>query len=460
VALLLVSNLATAQSELAALEAGLASDDAAERTAALDAYASLDASDIPHVVARLRVLRGRAADPLEVTRVLAAFRHAVGSRRADDVVDLGPGVGPTLAATRDPLTVRMAAAVLLERAAERIATIEALSCIAELVAWGGDGMRLEGRRIAMRVGPRLAPAIIDARSHDARETRRWAEWAGTQLGLEEPGRFVAGLDPALVPDVLRAYARAHVLSAVPVAASFVDTPRSSTRAAAREALVIYGQNSIWVAREAYRIRAGEPADVAWGWRRTLDALYALVDRAEDARVTADLSRATAALSSGDRETTWTSLSATLERVPDPSSDVVGSALVGLAELDLAQNDLASARAHAAIAARLPMADTDASRLRGLRLLLDAEARTAAGVIDTDAYARATTSDPTCEPCAERGAAFVDRDLAPRASPWRLWAAAAAFLLLAVLLWPARRPVARVEPAAGVDDETRDATLSG
>ena len=134
-------------------------------------------------------------------------------------------------------------------------------------------MRLEARRIAVRLGARLAPVVIGARSHDEREeARQWAEWAAARLALDEPC-FVAGLEVHLIPDVLLALAQGHVLSAVPVAVSFVDAPRSSTRAAAREALATVLTDrfdSLWVARDAFGFRTGELADLDWGWRRTLE----------------------------------------------------------------------------------------------------------------------------------------------------------------------------------------------
>jgi hypothetical protein len=353
------------------------------------------------------------------------------------------------------------AAILLERAAERIGTTESLTSVVELAGWGGDGMRLEARRIAMRVGPRLAPVVIAARSHDEREVRQWAEWAAARVGLDEPGRFVAGLDGELVPDVLVALARAHVMSAVPVAVSFVDAPRSSTRAAAREALTIYGQNSIWVARDAYRIRTGEPADLDWGWQRTLDALFAAIDAAHEQRVEADLARATAALDSGDRDAARASLEAALALVPDPTTTLVGDGMRRLAELDLDAGDLQAARTDLRTAERLPISPTEEPRRRALSILVGAEDRLGSGVLDTDAYGRARAADPTCEQCAELQSHFEEGEAGAAGPPWRLWLAAAAFLALSLLLWPARRPTQpTLGPTEAAEADSPDATLPG
>ncbi len=433
---------------------------------ALEAYAALGAADLPAIRARLRELR-RAADPLASTRALDAFRHAVGSRRADDVVDVAPGVALVLAQERGRQTVGAAAGILLERVGERLSTTESLGCVTELAAWGGDGMRQEAQRIAVRMGPRLAPVVIAARSSDERAARRWAEWAGGRLGLGEPGRFLAGLDDELVPDVLLALASARVMTAVPVVISFIDAPRSSTRAAAREALTMYGQNSIWVARDTYRIRTGEPADPEWGWRHTLDALFSVIDNARDEVVEADLARATAALGSGDRGSAWESLERALRHAPEPSGTTAGAAMLRLAELDLEVDDLAAAQAHVQVAERLELSPEDAPRRLALAELIAAERRLEAGVLDSDAYGRASEADPTCERCMELHARFEEAGTTTGPTPWRLWLATAAFLALGLLLWPTRRsaaiePESRAEPTADVSapNEEADATLPG
>src|SRR6185436_15467831 len=82
---LLIAAPASAQTDLAALEQGLASDDARTRAAAIAGYDALTESDVPAMRERIDRLRRPALETDEITRIVTSFRHAVGSRRADDL---------------------------------------------------------------------------------------------------------------------------------------------------------------------------------------------------------------------------------------------------------------------------------------------------------------------------------------------------------------------------------------
>ena len=413
------------------------------------------ASDVPAMRERMERLRRPVIEADEVTRIVTAFRHAVGSRRADDLVDIAPGVAPVLEAAHDRPTVRLAAALLIERAAERIDGLDALALVPELMRFGGEGMRLEGRRITMRLDARLAATAITTVAHPDREARLWATWSAERFGTADAGRFVATLEPELVPDVLRAYASAHVIAAVSVAGSFVGADQRAVRDASREALTTYGQSSIWVARQVYRLHAGQDADRDWGWRRTLDALFALLDQQRGAVAEPHLARAEAALASGDRSTARASLDAALVAIPVPSSDRAGAIALRLAEADLDAGDAEAARRSLSRAVRLPVSANDLDRRDALALLLRADAMLAHSLLDADLYRAAAEMDPTCERCVATAAPLVER--ASAASPrgtLPIWLAAAAFLIVAVLLWPA----AGAEKAGGGSTEPADASL--
>lgn len=399
---------------------------------------------------RMERLRRPVIESDEVTRIVSAFRHAVGSRRADDLVDIAPGIATVLEAAHDRPTVRLAAAVLIERAAERIDGLDALALVPELMRFGGDGMRLEGRRITMRLDARLAATVIASVGHPDREARLWATWSAERFETAEPGRFVATLEPELVPAVLRAYAHAHVMDAVSVAVSFVGSDQRALREASREALVTYGQSSIWVARQAYRLRAGQDADRAWGWRRTLDELFALLDQQRGAIAEPHLTRAQEALTAGDRAAAREALEAALAASPTPTSERAGALALRLAEADVDAGDAEAARRSLARAERLPLGEHAQDRRDALALLLRADAMLASGTLDADLYRRAATLDPTCERCVSAASPLVERGGSEAGTRGTLpiWLAAAAFLIVAVLLWPSdpREPAQQQEPA--------------
>jgi hypothetical protein len=319
--------------------------------------------------------------------------------------------------------------------------------------FGGDGMRLEGRRITMRLDARLAAVVIRALSHPDRETRLWATWSAERFGTAEPGRFVASLEPELVPDVLRAYAAAHVMSAVSVAVSFVGSDQRVLRDASRAALVDYGQSSIWVARQAYRLRTGEDASREWSWRRTLDELFAVLDRERSAVAEPHLARAEAALTSGDRAGAHAALEAALAAIPTPTDERAGGLAMRLAEMDLDAGDAEAAERSLARASRLPLGEHMQDRRDALALFLRANAMMVHGTLDADLYRSAATTDPTCARCVAAAAPLIERGTQEAGSRGTLpiWLAAAAFLIVAVLLWPG-------EPR-GEATEPSDASLS-
>jgi hypothetical protein len=386
---------------------------------------------------RMDHLRRPVLEADEVSRIVTSFRHAVGSRRADDLVDIAPGVAIVLDSVHDRPTVRLGAAILLERAGERIDTQESLALAAELMRFGGDAMRLEGRRITMRLDARLAAVAIRSLSRPDRETRLWATWSAERFGTAEPGRFVASLEPELVPDVLRAYAAAHVMSAVSVAISFVGSDQRALRDASRAALVDYGQSSIWVARQAYRLHTGEDASRDWSWRRTLDALFEVLDRERSAVAEPHLARMETALAAGDRAAARTALDDALAAIPVPTSDRPGALALRLAEMDLDAGDAEAAARSLARASRLPLAEHAQMRRDALALLLRANAMLLHGTLDADLYRAAATADPTCERCVAGASGLVEpgNASAPTRGTLPMWLAAAAFLIVAVLLWP-------------------------
>lgn len=450
-----LASTASAQDSLLALEQGLASDDARTRAVAIAGYDALTAEDVTAMGERMERLRRPALRADDVTRIVTSFRHAVGSRRADDLVDIAPGVATVLETSHDHATVRVAASVLMERAGERIDTQPSLALVPDLMRLGGDGMRLEGRRITMRLDARLAAVAIRALSHPDREAQLWATWSAERFGAAEAGRFVATLEPELVPDVLRAYASAHIMSAVSVASSFIGSDQRALRDASREALTTYGQSSIWVARQAYRLRAGQDADLEWSWRRTLDELFTLLDRERGAIAEPHLVRAEEALAAGDREVARVALDAALAAIPTPTEDRAGGLALRLAEADLDAGDAAAARRSLARAERLPLAEHAQDRRDALALFLRADAMLASGTLDADLYRAAARADPTCERCTSTAVPLVEQgaEPAPRGS-LPIWLAAAAFLMVSVLLWPSeKRPEATEAPPS-------DASIKG
>jgi hypothetical protein len=273
--------------------------------------------------------------------MLHDVRRAMGSRRADDMVDIADGVPIVLASRRDRAMLRMVEPILLQRSLERIATTEALATIPEVLRLDRGAWDMEGRRATIRVGDRAAAAILRARAHEDRAGREWARWSMRELSMEDPGRLVQRLGPRDLADVLLAWGDTRSMDAMAVVASYVDDPRRQVRDASRAALRAYGQNGIWQAREQLRLRIGESAPAEWSWSRTLDEL---VRRLDERRL------------AGVRD-----LEARLARAPDAGDHEIASLFGALADAWLEAREPLRARAALERAIRLAPSDPDRAR---------------------------------------------------------------------------------------------------
>lgn len=439
--------------DLAAVARELGSEDASARRAAIETLSTLPAHAVPAIRERLGRLRRVRPTRDEANAALTAIRRAAGSRRADDMVDIAPGVEVLLATDRSTPTLRMAEPLLLLRSLERIGTTESLRLVPAVLHLDGEPWRMEGRRVTIRLGDRVAAAAIHARSDDDNpEGRTWARWTSDRLDLDNPGAVVQRMSGDQLADVLRAYATAHTLSAISVVASFVDADQRRLRDAAREALRDYRQNGIWVARETFETRLGEEPDLGWGWERTLDELYARLDAARAAHVLTALTDASAALEGGRGDEARTLLDGALARSPELATPEAATLYARIADLETDPDERGMVLRRAiAIAPDAPSTNA----WRGRLVFDDAQRSLTGGVLDAEAFARAATLAPACTDCVamqdalEAQAATVDVD---RTVP--LAVAAALFLVLGLLLltWSsAPRPVAPRAPLVAADD---------
>lgn len=451
--------------DLATLSRALGSDDAAERQAAYEALGALPESALPAIRARLTLLRSaRPATPDDAQQILHEIRRATGSRRADDLVDVADGIPALLESRRDRDVLRVAEPLLLMRSLERIATTDALATIPEVLRLDRDAWTMEGRRSTLRLGERAAAAIVRARAHDDRAGREWARWSSTELSLDDPGRLVQRLEPRDLAEVLTAWGQTRTMDAMPVVASFVDDHRRFVRDAARSALEAYGQNGVWQAREQFRLRLGEDADVAWGWERTLAELYRRLDEQRLSRVSDLRASALEALDRGDVETATRSLEALLARAPDAGSLEIAALFARAGDAWMTSDARDRARIAYERAIRLAPSGAERRAWEARLTFVDAEDALARGVLDVEAYRRAASGDPSCVRCAEV-LAGIEAQAAPRADDGAserrqsaLGLAAALFALLgAALLLMRPRERAAIDPAEeSVHDDEPDA----
>ncbi|MEZ4251330.1 MAG: hypothetical protein R3B99_24225 [Polyangiales bacterium] len=111
---------AVSVTELERLAGELRSEDASVREHAFERLGHLPASALPAITERVRYLARLVIPPEDGEEALQRFRHATGSRRADDMIDVAPGILAVLAEDRSADVGRSAERVLLIRSLEQI----------------------------------------------------------------------------------------------------------------------------------------------------------------------------------------------------------------------------------------------------------------------------------------------------------------------------------------------------
>lgn len=286
---------------IATLERQLASDDAREREAAFALLSHLPERSLSAIASWVAESRRPYLDTERSYEAVRKFRHSMGSRRADDMEDIVPGVLPWLAEHRDTITVRMAARLALLRSLEAIGGVAAFRVVNDLFSIDFEPWRFEAQRVVHRHGAQILPSLLEARFSDSPGVRRWARRAIRDLRLGDAGDAVQRLkdDPRTLGELLLAYATVKEFEAMPVVVSYVDAPDEGVRRASRQAMESFGSNGIWMLRRAHRNLLGDDAESSWGWKATMDKLYAALDARRDAPMQRRLERALEVFAQGD-----------------------------------------------------------------------------------------------------------------------------------------------------------------
>lgn len=442
-----------------ALVRQLGGPDADERRAAHDALVTLNEEALPAIRARLARLRRDRPPRNWAVDIMNRFRRRSNDDDEPDEISLGAlaELDEEHADHEREKVLSMAEPLLLWRALDAMGTLEAQRAVFPIMGFDRGLYLPEARNWVRRRGAALTAAAIEGRTHDDRFVRRWGSWAMRHLGADDPGRVVQELDEAQLPDVIRAYARLRMQSAMRVIVSYVDSDRRRIRRAARWAMSEYGGNAIWILRTAYHDEVGEHAPRAWGWRRLSEELYQHADAERLAAVRAALDEGTAALEAGDFATMRARYDDVLARAPEleePTPVAEGYAALAAHHLGRGETDEAIWAYRRAL--RLA---PDGPRAAGWRARLEyAVARThlADGVLDEEAFERVLARDPDHPGAIEALAAAAPA--AGRAPPgtdrtrWGLAAAALLALLGVGLLWRGR------DEPEDVDEPTCDTTL--
>jgi len=446
----------TRASELEGWGRDLASEDDDVRRRACSALSSLEAEALSAIEARVASFARPSFDSDEAYRTINKFRHAVGSLRADENVDVIPGLPALLAEDRAPMTVALVERRLLARSLVDMASIEAAEALGDIIATDPRAWRWEWRRMVWRLDNRALPMLLTLENHSDSGVRRGARWGMREVGLTNPGRAVQTDDMRLLAELLRAYGTVRQMDAMRVVVGFVTHDRAQVRIAARWATERYGRNAIWQLRRVYRNLTGSRADESLGWEATAGALYRAHDEARLAPVRDVLEAGRAALVAGDLDTMREKYDAVLTAAPDlPQRGELAPGYAALAARAVTRGEVSEARRFYQRALRLAPSHQSAAVWRADQRFLLAEQHLAAGVADLGAYRAVLVDDPT-----HRGAqAFIaaangEAPSAPGIPMKRVALAGAALMLLAAAayLYMQRREEDELEDEGPGDDQ--------
>jgi hypothetical protein len=403
------------------------------RRSAAKAASELAEDALPAMTKKLAELRGSSASAMATA--MRAVRDKHGARSSDKTFDL---VAALVEMRADATGARAALTVAcLLRSLAKIGTTPAARQIVLASSDAGGAFRAEASRRMAQLGDRAMPALIEARAIP--EARAWAGGMLESLGKHMASDAVQTQDNQVLADVLRAYGAVKDLDALRVILSFANSDRVQVRAAARDAIALYGNDGAFLIRDAYAAAAGKPANEGWTPEQLTKGLFEALDRARLQEVYALLDDGLAKARAGKLEDAVAAFDTVLAR--QPMLDRRAETVTGYVQYARAieERDRAAALAYLRKAQRLDPDGPRAKEIESEIVYLEAEELLARGVVDLDAFKRALALDPT----NERASSEVSRIEAERESKaqsvkwWTAAAAAFAALLSAVILFGGR-----------------------
>jgi tetratricopeptide (TPR) repeat protein len=264
------------------------------------------------------------------------------------------------------------------------------------------------------------------------------------MGKRVPGDAVQTKDNQVLADVLRAFANVHDMDALPVLLSFVNSDRIQVRAAAREALLQFGQDAVWKLREAYANVTGKPAAEGVPAVQIAKDLFTAYDKLRLQEVYGLLDEGLAKEKDGKHDEAVAAFDKVLARQPmlDRRGEMV-PAYVALAQ-SVEESDPPRSLALFRKAARLWPESPRANQIEAEIAYLEGKELLSRGIADTTPFKRALTLDPSHDK-ARTELNRLETNIEERQERLRALAAAGVVVLVAVvgiLLFGGRRRAAK------------------
>jgi hypothetical protein len=377
-------------------------------------------------------LLATSGDHAKLVDTLAAVQKAAGPRYWRKDFDLVAGLVALPSADADAYRTLLGTACIL-RALAKDGSGDAVARLILVAADHGGLLRFEVRRRLEALGDAAIAPLILARQDKRVRGFAWATL--DEMNKKIPGDAVQTKNDALLCAILVAYGRTKDMDALGAVMSFVSSERDEVRAAARNAVLAYGELARPSLGDTYQNVLGAPAPKEWDAERIARAIFGAYDKQRTIDVDALVDDGLAKAARGDDAAAVASFDKALARMPFVARRGLMAPIYARRAKALEATDRAAARAAFLESLDLDPAGTHAAEARAELAVMDGEDLEARGVADRAPFERALSLDPG----NVRARAALDRiDARARAGEstarkWT-WAAlsAAAFLVILVL----------------------------
>ncbi|HEX4513616.1 MAG TPA: hypothetical protein VH054_08775, partial [Polyangiaceae bacterium] len=362
---------------------------------------------------------------------------AAGAKYWRDDFDLVAGLVALPSADPDAYRALLGTACILQTLAKD-GRKEAVARMIRVVPDHGGMLRFEIARRMKALGDKAVAPLILARADKATRGFAWQTLDAMQKKI--PGDAVQTKSNDVLAAILEAYGATKDADALGAVMSFITSERDEVRAAARTAILAYGDAAREKLRETYGNVMNAPPPSDWPAERIARALFDVIDKQRNVEIDALVDDGLSRAQKDDLEGAVTDFDKVLARVPfNARRNLMAPAYARLA-LKLEETDRDGARVAFRKSLDLDPNGTHATESRAELEVMNGEDLVARGIDDRAAFERALQIDPA----NAKARAALDRiDAKARGSEDRsrkwTWAALAAAAFLVVLVLFARVP---------------------
>jgi len=387
--------------------------------------------DVEQLGAELDLL-AKTGDNGKVAETLQAVAKAAGAKYWRDDFDLVAGLVALPSADPDAYRALLGTACILQTLAKD-GRKEAVARMIRVVPDHGGMLRFEIARRMKALGDKAVAPLILARQDKATRGFAWQTLDAMQKKI--PGDAVQAKSNDVLSAILLAYGETKDADALGAVMSFITSERDEVRAAARTAVLSYGEQAREKLRETYGNVMNAPPPNDWTADRIAHALYDVLDKQRlveiDTLVDDGLSRA----QKDDVEGAVQDFDKVLARMPFIARRTLMAPAYARLALKLEDTDRDGARVAFRKSLDLDPNGTHAAESRAELEVMDGEDLATRGIDDRAPFERALQIDPA----NAKARAALDRiDAKARSSEDRsrkwTWAAlfAGAFITVFVL----------------------------